>query len=141
MKVFFDTNLFIYLWEQSGGARADAVRRVLKALRGAEGILVTSALTLAEILVHPMKRREDRVVKAYVERFGHLELVAFDTACAVLFAGIRARSPRVRPPDAIQLACAARARCDWFLTNDRRLSGVQVPGISRCGSYEEFPFG
>ena len=39
------------------------------------------------------------------------------------------RSRSLRAPDAIQLACAAAARMDMFITNDRRLSGKNVAGI------------
>ena len=107
---------------------------------GASGTeLVTSTLTLGQILVHPMRSGEDDAVKAYLERLQRLELVSFDARCAALFAAIRARQPKIRPPDAIQLACAARVNCAWFLTNDRRLSGVHVPGVERCASYLEFP--
>ena len=35
----------------------------------------------------------------------------------------------IRPPDAIQLACASAARVDLFITNDERLSRRVVPGI------------
>jgi len=36
---------------------------------------------------------------------------------------------RVAPADAIHLASAASAGADLFLTNDRRLRGLVVPGI------------
>ena len=35
----------------------------------------------------------------------------------------------IDPPDAIQLACAAQAGVDLFLTNDRRLERKNIPGI------------
>ncbi len=35
----------------------------------------------------------------------------------------------VCPADAIQLACAAQAGVDLFLTNDRWLVGKVIPGI------------
>ncbi len=141
MKVFFDTNLFIYLWEEGDASRAGPVQRILRAIGGSGDSLVTSTLTLGEILVHPMRNSEDDAVRAYLERFQRLELVSFDAGCAALFAGVRARLPKIRAPDAIQLACAARVECAWFLTNDRRLSGVHVPGVERCASYLEFPVG
>jgi predicted nucleic acid-binding protein len=36
---------------------------------------------------------------------------------------------RFRPPDAIQLACAAAASVDLFITNDERLRVKHVDGI------------
>jgi predicted nucleic acid-binding protein len=35
----------------------------------------------------------------------------------------------VAPADAIHLACAAQAKTDLFLTNDKRLVGKIIPGI------------
>ena len=35
----------------------------------------------------------------------------------------------IRPPDAIQLACAAQVGVDLFITNDDRLSRLTIPGI------------
>ena len=37
---------------------------------------------------------------------------------------IRAENPALRPPDAIQLACAMTERCQLFLTNDNRLTSI-----------------
>jgi hypothetical protein len=47
---------------------------------------------------------------------------------AEIYAKIRAEN-RVSPADAIHLACAAEAGVNLFLTNDRRLTGLIVPGI------------
>ena len=42
---------------------------------------------------------------------------------------IERKDRSIRPPDAIQLACASAARVDLFITNDERLSRKVVPGI------------
>jgi len=55
-------------------------------------------------------------------------LLAFDRAAARRYAEIR-RNRSIRPPDAIQLACAALVGVDLFITNDDRLSGLTIPGI------------
>ena len=60
---------------------------------------------------------------------------------AEVFAAIRARHPKVRPPDAIQLACAARAGVEWFVTNDARLRGLAIPGLGRILNLAEWPAG
>lgn len=138
MKVFFDTNLFIYLWEGRPSPAKERIERILRILQQSGGSLATSTLTLAEILVHPVRQGAGEAVRAYVERFERLDLIPFDATCSVRFAEIRARHPAVKPPDAIQLACASRARCDWFLTSDRRLTDLEISGIDRCGSYEDF---
>jgi len=129
MRGFFDTNLFIYLWEDGRSDRGSQVRKVLHAIQAMDGKLLTSTFTLAEILVHPVRQGAIEAVREYIEAFQRLELIDFDTTCALLFAEIRARNPEVRPPDVIQLACAARAQCDWSLTNDHRLASIEVEGI------------
>ena len=56
-----------------------------------------------------------------------------------VIAEIRSRE-RIRPADAIQLACAAAAKTDLFVTNDNRLAGVVVPGITFVTGIERIPY-
>ena len=63
-------------------------------------------------------------------------LVTFDVKAARAFAAIR-RDRSIRPPDAIQLACAAEAKVDLFITNDDRLSGKVVPGVQFVTSLDK----
>ena len=52
----------------------------------------------------------------------------FDHFAARAYAAIR-KDRGIRPPDAIQLACAVTARVDLFITNDERLSQKVISGI------------
>jgi predicted nucleic acid-binding protein len=128
-RIFFDTNLFIYLLEDNGetGARVgDLIQRISER----RDDLLTSTLTLAEVLVKPLSVGD----AAWAERYEKLlstpgvSVLAFDRASARIFAQIR-QDRTVTPPDAIQLSCAASAKCDLFITNDDRLSRKMVPGI------------
>jgi hypothetical protein len=47
---------------------------------------------------------------------------------AMAYARLRA-DRSLRPPDTIELACAASAGVDLFITNDARLHSKQIPGI------------
>jgi predicted nucleic acid-binding protein len=49
------------------------------------------------------------------------------------------RGITIRPPDAIQLACAAEAGIDLFITNDDRLSKKAVRGIHFVTSLKNAP--
>lgn len=128
-RIFFDTNLFIYLLEDTGenGAR---VGDLLQRISERRDDLLTSTLTLAEVLVKPVSAGDF----AWADRYEKLlntpgvSVLAFDRACARIFAQIR-QDKTVTPPDAIQLSCAASAKCDLFITNDDRLSRKTVPGI------------
>ncbi|MBI3697959.1 MAG: PIN domain-containing protein [Acidobacteria bacterium] len=127
--IFWDTNLFVYLMEEHPqfGVKVSRIRTdMLK--RGDQ--LCTSALTLGEVLAGPCRRNDEELASRYkmALQSPHCELLSFTRKTADHYARIRARTG-VRPADAVQLACAAQARVDLFLTNDERLRGLTVPGI------------
>ena len=127
-RIFWDTNLFIYLLEGSDERSRRVVqlrRRMLE--RGDQ--LLTSALTLGEVLVKPIERRDDELRRKFEEVITSAAVVLpFDVKAAGLYAGLRA-DRSLRAPDAIQLACASAASVDLFITNDERLHSKRVPGI------------
>lgn len=127
-RLFWDSNLFIYLLEDYGALSVETAelrRRMLE--RGDQ--LLTSTLTLGEILVKPTERGDERLKQAYWETLATVAgLVPFDRDAALHYASIR-RDRTIKAPDAMQLACAARARVDLFITNDARLAGKVIPGI------------
>ena len=137
-RIFWDTNLFIYLLEDYGKlstAVVDLRRNML--VRGDQ--LVTSALTLGEILVKPAEEGNDELCRKYEEAITRVSLVLpFDLKAARLYASIRC-DRSVRAPDAVQLACAAGAAVDLFVTNDRRLQKKRVEGIQFIVSLDEVP--
>lgn len=119
MLVFWDTNLFIYLWENS--AATQRVEKLIAWQQGEKAEIATSTLTIGEVLVHPLRKRRPDLAKRYQELFGQLRVIPYDINAALLFARMRADHPNLKPPDAIQLACAAAARVNIFVTNDRGL--------------------
>jgi len=127
-RIFWDTNLFVYLFEDYGRLServADIRQRMLD--RGDE--LMTSTLTLGEVLVKPTETGNAQLRSAYEEAIAKAAmLLPFSRDTARLYAEIR-RDRSIRPPDAIQLACAAQARVDLFITNDDRLAAKSIPGI------------
>jgi predicted nucleic acid-binding protein len=134
-RIFWDTNLFIYLFEGSG-ARADRVQAVRERMQARGDQLCTSALTLAEVLVKPVEQGDEALRERYERALAEVAtLLPFDRPAARLYAAIRA-DRSIRPPDAVQLACAAQARVDLFITNDERLSRCAVPGIQFITSLE-----
>ena len=137
-RIFWDTNLFIYLFDGQGelADRVAALRRRMLA-RGDQ--LVTSTLTLGEILVKPLERGDEAVSRRYEEALSReAVLIPFNAEAARIYAGLR-RQRALKAPDAIQLACAAQARTDLFLTNDERLGQFTVPGVQFVTSLERAP--
>ena len=134
-RIFWDTNLFIYLLEDYEGLSAKVVGlRERMLVRG--DLLYTSTLTLGEVLVKPAEAGDRRLLESYetLLRSG-AELIDFDGEAARHYALIRT-DRAIRPPDAIQLACAAAAGIDLFITNDERLSSKVVTGVQFVTSLE-----
>lgn len=128
-KIFWDTNLFIYLIEGTGTQTEQTVE-LLSRMSERNDRLLTSTMTLGEVLTGPMRSGDSSLTHAYDSLIRRrTSVVAFDVDCARLYAQIR-RDLTIRPPDAIQLACAANANSDLFITNDERLSRKQIDGIS-----------
>jgi predicted nucleic acid-binding protein len=136
-RVFWDTNLFVYLFE--GGAFSSRVADVRSRMLERGDQLLTSSLTLGELLVKPMEKGEG-VVRDHDSTIRQIAaILPFDAACAPRYAAICA-DRGIKAPDAIQLACAAAAGVDLFITNDDRLSRKHVPGVKFITSLERAYF-
>jgi predicted nucleic acid-binding protein len=137
-RIFWDTNLFIYLVE-GVGRNAERVKNLRRSMLSRGDQLFTSTLTLGEVLVKPIERGDDALARKYEEAITGAALVLpFDAKAARLYAALRT-DRSLRAPDAIQLACAAATRVDLFVTNDEHLSGKQVEGIQFIVSLERVP--
>jgi predicted nucleic acid-binding protein len=139
MRIFWDTNLFVYLWERS--VRTDQVEALINWQRQHEAELVTSTLTIGELLVHPLRQNREDLVDSYLASFSQLHVVPFDEPAAYAFAQLRARYARLGPPDAIQLGCASVAAVDLFITNDRRLARYTVPRVNTIRALADVKIG
>src|SRR5688500_7918622 len=135
-KIFWDTNLFIYLLEDYGkfSARVVEIRERMTS-RGDQ--LLTSTLTLGEVLVKPREANDEAGIRKFVDTLtGIAVLVSFDKAVAQIYAAVR-QDRSIRAPDAIQLSCAASMQTDLFITNDDRLAKKFVPGIQFIASLDK----
>jgi predicted nucleic acid-binding protein len=91
--------------------------------------LLTSTLTLGEVLVKPLENGDMVLCSKYESGIPAAALMLpLDIAAAKIYASLRS-DRSLRAPDAIQLACAAAAGVDLFVTNDARLQGKHVNGI------------
>lgn len=134
-KIFRDTNLFIYLLENEDEYAARVTALYLYTVRQGDG-LFTSALTVGELLVGPVKIGGEELARRYEREIEERAIVVpFDMPAAFRFAEIR-QDRSIRIPDAIQLACASAAGADVFVTNDFRLSRKTVRGIRSIRSLD-----
>jgi predicted nucleic acid-binding protein len=127
-RIFWDTSLFLYLFE----GREDA-KRLRERMIARDDRLFTSSLTMAEVLVRPTAAGGD-VANRYETAITRVAtIVPFDLAAARRHAALRA-DRSIESHDLIQLACASAAGIDMFITNDDRLSGKVVPGVKFISS-------
>ena len=137
-RIFFDTNIFIYMFEglEPNRSRMLEIRRRMIE-RGDR--IVTSAMTLGEVLVKPTKLGQASLIEQYDRAIRSTsEIISFDAQVAWRFASLRA-THNLRSADAIQLACAAQSGVDLFITNDQQLHKLDVPGIGFIAPLEKVP--
>jgi predicted nucleic acid-binding protein len=137
-KVFFDTNVFIYMFEGLEPYRSRALEIRKRTIDRGDQI-VTSAMTLGEILVKPTKLGQTSLIEEYDRAIrSTARVVSFDSSVAWRYATLRA-THTLRNAEAIQLACAAHLGVDLFITNDKELHKLDVPGIGFISSLERAP--
>ncbi len=137
-RIFLDTNFFIYLIEAKS-PQAVRAKYLAQAFSARRDEVLTSVMSLGEVLVSPLKHGDAALAQRYRQIFRGrgITVLPFVEQAAETFARIRLTG--VKPPDAIQLATAAMNGCDLFLTNDDRLQGIAVPGIQFISTFEKAP--
>jgi predicted nucleic acid-binding protein len=128
--VGLDTAPLIYFVEENP-TYLPFVRPFFEAVDRGELRVVTSVLTLTEVLVHPMRRGDDDLADQYRRILLHADqitTVPVSEGVAEEASRLRARY-NLRTPDAIQLATAIRCGASAFLTNDGRLPELSALNI------------
>ena len=137
-RIFWDTTIFLYFFENHGRL-GEAARGLRERMLSRGDQLITSAMTVGEILVKPRERNELDLCRQYERAITATALVLpFDLQAAKRFSELRLNR-KIRPADAIQLSCAAAVNTDLFVTNDTRLSGLKVDGVQFIVSLDRVP--
>jgi predicted nucleic acid-binding protein len=126
--IALDAAVFIYYVEEHPQYIAAVDPLFDEAIAGGR-VLVTSAVTLLEVLVVPIRAGDVALAQRYealLTRGRNLHLVDADRVQLRTAAELRARHG-VRTPDALQLAAALTTGCAAFVTNDGRLR--DLPGL------------
>jgi len=100
-------------------------------------LLCTSELSLAELLVKPLARQDERRIGVYdgwILNSDSIEVREIDRAVLWTSATIRSQYPTLRLPDAIHLATALHCDCSHFLTDDRSIKDEYTIQSMRFGS-------
>lgn len=129
-RIALDTAVFIYFMEENAEF-LPTVLPIFEAIAAGQVAAVTSALTLLEVMVLPLRNGDTATAQQYEKLLLHsrgLTLADIDHAVLRRAAELRATA-KVRTPDAIQLATAICTSSRYFVTNDRALAdagGVTV---------------
>ncbi len=127
--VGLDTAPLIYFIEQNE-AYLQLVRAFFQEMSQGEFQVVTSTLTLTEVLVHPLRSGNIELAEQYRDIFidqENLIILPVSVEIAETAAQLRA-TQNLRTPDAIQIATAMQGGATFFFTNDVRLA--TVPDLS-----------
>lgn len=124
-QVFLDTAPLIFLVE-ANPSYLDLVRAVFEMIENGQLRAVTSPISLAECLIHPI--RQSNV--AAINTFTNLITAGANTSFISIGEVVARRAVELRVkyqfklPDSLQLAVAIESSCESFLTNDHQLSQV-----------------
>jgi len=129
-RTAIDTSLFIYFMEEDRRFLPLIEPLFVEADAGARE-LVTSALTLLEVLVVPYRAGDRSLADRYEQLLTRSRgMRVFDLSRNQLRYAAQLRAATgVKTPDALQLAAAIASGCSAFVTNDRRIpriSGMRV---------------
>jgi len=133
-----DTAVFIYFIEENA-RYLPAIEPLFAAADAGRAELVTSALTLLEVLVVPYRAGNVELAQRYETVLTHsrgVKMVDLTRDHWRLAAQLRAATGAATP-DALQLAAAVANKCAAFLTNDRRLPalpGLKIVQLSAYGA-------
>lgn len=150
-NVYLDTNFFVELYE--GDEKTSRSAWTLIDLSQSRRVnLVTSELTIAEVLIEPMKKVADSsrvdlnerglgltpatLASLYLEILSDregLSVVVIDRSILVLSAQLRAETQSLKLPDAIHLATAQQQECEIVVSGDKRLRPTSSFSFRRVG--------
>ena len=126
--VGLDTTPLVYFIEENP-IYLEMVCPFFEAMDRGEFSVVTSVVTLLEVLVHPFRRGDTKLVQQYRDILLNVESLMTIQLCPnIAEEAARLRAVHnIRTPDAIQMATAIHEGASLFLTNDTRLPSP--PGL------------
>lgn len=123
--VGLDTTPLIYFIEENP-TYLDMLHPFFEAMDRGEFNVVTSIVTLLEVLVHPFRRGDTRLAQQYRDillNADNLTTIFLSQDIAEEAARLRAVH-NIRTPDAIQMATAINGGASFLLTNDSGLPSL-----------------
>lgn len=125
--VGLDTAPLIYFIEEDP-AYIETVKLFFEAMDRGEFLVVTSTVTLLEVLVHPLRSNNRELATDYRDILLNSKLMTLEVSSAIAEQAAQLRAAHnIRTPDAIQVSAALNAGATHFFTNDVRLP--EIPSI------------
>jgi len=129
--LYLDANVFIYGVE--GFKPYDKfLRAFFELIDNGQIRATTSEITLAEVLVAPIRDTRQDLAAIYEEMLssaGPINVLPAGREILIESAAIRARSS-AKPLDAIHIATAGSARASFFISDDRRLNPAPIKKVT-----------
>jgi predicted nucleic acid-binding protein len=128
--VFLDTAPLIYFIEGHSPYQ-EKLNDVFGQNSSGEFVFLTSAITLLEVLVKPLREGKTELAVQYkniLMEAGGVQIIDVSSLVAIKAAELRA-SYGLKTPDSIQLAICIEYNADYFLTNDVKLKNVKEVNV------------
>lgn len=122
--VYLDTNIIIYAFESNDALAKALLKLILSASSTRRAFLATSELSLAELVVEPLRSDNSRLTSVYENlTLGNAFIRIGTVSREVLWNAVllRAADKTLRLPDAIHVSTAFLFGCSRFLSGDRGL--------------------
>jgi predicted nucleic acid-binding protein len=128
-RVYLDANVFIYFLEREPRF-FDRVALVMGSAYAGGLVAVTGDAAVAEVMVLPYRKGGPEVVRRFTEFFETRNLFEIRSHGTRDFDDAARLRADIGLPlvDALHLATARRAQCEYFLTNDARIP--DIPGLT-----------
>jgi predicted nucleic acid-binding protein len=128
-RIYWDTMLYAY-WLEGNNKLSQRVQQIHQTMLQRSDTLCSSLFVLGELLVGPVKANDAAAASAIQNFFDsdRVTMLTYTPQAVRLFAELRARHG-VKALDALHLSIAATSGIELFLTHDRRLHKVVVPGL------------
>ncbi len=124
--IFLDTAPLIYFFEENSAYFKMVEPFFLANKKGSFNIL-SSVITLSEILIRPMLLNDNHLTEVYRDSLSNstnFKLVEVNKDIAVLASELRVKYG-YKTPDALILASAISSNADYILTNDKHLKSFK----------------
>jgi predicted nucleic acid-binding protein len=135
-RIGVDTSLFIYFMEEDPRF-LPAIEPLFREADEGRRELVTSALTLLEVMVVPFRVGNLALAERYEQLLTRSRgILLIDLSRDQLRAAAQLRATAgMKTPDALQVAAALAAGCKAFVTNDRRIPAIAGTRILQVADY------